>query len=315
MSTAVRVAALGQLLVLASMSTAAQASPSPPLSDPLDQAQALSQRGAQADAERILMNYLTRNPQSQAGHELAGLVKYREGVPDKSLDQYSLAAKLGPLTADDLRTVALDYVQLNDLPKSEHWLKQSIARNPRDWRPWRYLGGVQYSEEHPAEAAASFDQCLRLDPGNALAKDGLARSHEAMGNTKEAAEEYRQAIMLNSRSVQPSSLPLLHYGSYLRRAGRLSEAIPLLKQAEQLASEDWEAHTELAQAHEDNGDLKGAESEFQRAITLAPDRIRLYYMLARAYQRDGQKERAAAEMKLYQDFAAKNSAHRDLLDR
>jgi Tfp pilus assembly protein PilF len=71
----------------------------------------------------------------------------------------------------------------------------------------------------------------------------------------------------------------------------------------------------LGQADEDGGDLNAAQQEFQTSIALAPDRIRLHVMLARIYQREGQKEKAAAEIKLYQDFASRNSSNRDLLDK
>ena len=74
-------------------------------------------------------------------------------------------------------------------------------------------------------------------------------------------------------------------------------------------------HAEIAQANEDTGKLKTAETEFQRAIGLAPDRIRLHIMLARIYQRDGQKDKAAVEVKLYQEFATENAKNRDLLDK
>lgn len=281
----------------------------------LDRAAALSQNGAQAQAERIVIDYLVHHPDSARAHALLGLVKYRQGIPDKSLDQYSLAAKFASLKADDLRIVALDYLQLHDLPASEHWLKESIVRSPNDWRTWRYLAGVQYSEEHPVDSARSFEQCLRLDPTNALAEDGLARSHEALGITQNAEQEYRQAVLLNSRAASPSWLPLLHYGSYLRRTSRVSESLPLLNQAAQLSPDDWEAHAELAQAYEDQGDLKTAESEYQRAIAQAPDRVRLHIMLARTYQRGGQKDKASTEIKLYQSFAAQYSGNRDLLDK
>jgi tetratricopeptide (TPR) repeat protein len=306
------VAVCALLVMSTGICASAQLAPPP---SALDAAEALSQRGDYAGAERMLNEYLSKDPQSERAHAVLGLVKYREGKPDKSLDQYSLAAKYGSLKADDLRVVGLDYVQLHDLPSAERWLKASIGLNAKDWRTWRYLGGVQYSEEHPVEAAHSFEQCLRLDSGNALAEDGLARSHEALGLADKAAEEYREAVLFNSRSTPPSWLPLLHYGSYLRRTSHLSDAIALLQQAEQLAPEDWEAHAELAQADEDNGDLKAAESEFQRAITLAPDRVRLRMMLARTYQRDGQKDKAAAEIKLYREYAAKYANQRDLLDK
>src|SRR5579859_5632569 len=133
-------AMLAVFLLHPGMRAPAQASPPAPAdSAQLARAQALSQSGAQADAEPILLDYLKRQPQSARAHALLGLLKYREGVPDKSLDQYSLAAKGGALGADDLRIVALDYLQLHDLPSAEHWLKASIERNPKDWRTWRYL--------------------------------------------------------------------------------------------------------------------------------------------------------------------------------
>jgi len=307
------VAVLAWLVLNAGIRASAQVAQPP--SSPLDRAEALSQHGDHGRAERIIDDYLSKDPQSARAHALLGLVKYRQGKPDKSLGQYSLAKQYGALNADDLRTVGLDYVQLQDLPSAERWLKASIALNTNDWRTWRYLGGVQYSEEHPVEAAASFERCLRLDEGNALAEDGLARSHEALGDTEKAAEEYRQAVLFNSRRTPPSWLPILHYASYLRRTSHLAEAVPLLKQAEQLAPNDWEPHAELAQADEDDGNLKEAESEFQRAIMLAPDRVRLHIMLARTYQRDGLKDKAAAEIKLYREFASRNANQRDLLDK
>jgi Tfp pilus assembly protein PilF len=282
----------------------------------LDQAQTLSQAGSQADAERILLEFLVQDACSERAHALLGLVKFRQGLADKSLDQYSLAAKCGALDADDLRIVALDYVQLKDLHAAEHWLKASIARNPRDWRSWRYLGGVEYSEEHPIEAANAFEECLRLDPENALAEDGLARSHEAVGQVEEAGKEYRLGIFWNSRSAAPSWLPLMHYGSYLRRtASQLPVAIQYLKQAEQLSSKDWEVHADLGQAYEDSANLEAAQNELQTAITLAPDRIRLHMILARIYQHEGLKDQAAAEIKLYMDFVSKTTGSRDTLDK
>ncbi len=307
---------LTQLLLQVPARAVAQAATSA-LSDSaqLGQAQALSQAGSQAEAEQILRQYIKKQARSERAHALLALVKYRQGHPDESLDEYSLAAKCGSLDADDLRIVALDYVRLHDLAAAERWLKASIARSPSDWRTWRYLGGVEYSEEHPLEAASAFEQCLRLDPKNALAEDGLARSHEAAGQNEKAAEEYSQAVIHNAQSATPSWLPLLHYGSYLRRTSHFAQSITYLKQAEQLGGKDWEVHAELGQSFEDSGDLKGAQSEFQTAIALAPDRIRLHLMLARIYQHEGQKERAAAEVEIYQAFALKNSGNRDLLDK
>jgi Tfp pilus assembly protein PilF len=282
----------------------------------LDRAQQLSQGELQSEAERLLLDSLRKDPQSQRAHVLLGLVRYREGHPDRSLDEYSAARKLGPLNADDFRIVGLDYVQLHDLPSAERWLHKSIDLVADDWRTWRYLGGVQYSEEHPADAADSFGECLRLDPENTLAEDGLARSHEAMGETTKAGEEHRLAVEYNARSASSSALPLLHYGSYLRNTtAGLPQAIACLKQAVKLNGNDWEAHSELGQAYRDAGQLALAEQQIRTAISLGPDHPRLHFILARIYQREAEKDKAAAEIKLYKAIAAKDSANRELLDK
>jgi tetratricopeptide (TPR) repeat protein len=281
----------------------------------LDDARSISQAGHQEDAERILQQYLMKNPASAEAHALLGLVNFREGKPDKSLDEYSTTAKYGSVTADDLRIVALDYVKLNELSDAERWLKESIKRDSKDWRTWRYLGGVEYSEERVADAADAFQHCLGLDPENVLAEDGLARSHEAMGETERAASEYRMAILWNSKDPEKSSLPFLHYGSYLRTANRLTEAIQNLTQALDLSPEDWEIHAVLGQAYQQIGNLPAAQSEVESAIKLAPERIRLRIILARIYQVEGQKDKAAAQRQIYSSLAAKASLDRSNLDR
>ncbi len=281
----------------------------------LDNVKAMTQAGCQEGAELILRQYLLGAPASAQAHALLGLVKFREGEADKSLDEYSLAAKYGNIDADDLRIVALDYVKLHDLSSAERWLKASIKKENKDWRTWRYLGGVEYSEEHPAEAASAFQECLVLDSKNVLAEDGLARSHEAQGQSERAASEYRMAILWNSKRPDKSWLPLLHYGSYLRRAGRLTESIENLTQAVSISPGDWEAHTELGQAYKAVGDLQAAENEVEIAIKLAPERIRLHMILAQIYRHEGQKDKSAAEIQIYTSLAAKDVSDRSKLDR
>lgn len=281
----------------------------------LNRARAISQAGSQEDAERILRQYLLREPGSAEAHALLGLVKFREGQPDKSLDEYSLAAKYGSVDASDLRIVGLDYVKLHDLSSATRWLKASIKRDNKDWRTWRYLGGVEYSEERPEEAAAAFQECLVLDPANVLAEDGLARSHEALGQSERAGSEYRMAILWNSKRPEKSWLPLLHYGTYLRKTAHVEEAIGYLTLAASLCPGDWEVHAELGTADKALGNLQAAQSEIEEAVKLAPERMRLHFILAQIYLREGQKDKAAAEIKLYTAFAAKDTTDRSNLDR
>jgi tetratricopeptide (TPR) repeat protein len=284
-------------------------------SNSLAYASAMSQAGLQKNAEWILGQYLLKTPASAEAHALLGLVKFREGEPDKSLDEYSSAARYGNVTAGDLRIVALDYVKLNDLSAAERWLRESLKRDANDWRTWRYLGGVEYSEERVADAAVAFQECLALDPENALAEDGLARSHQALGETERAGSEYRMAILWNSKGGKKSSLPFLHYGSYLRKENRLNEAIENLIQAVHLAPKDWEAHEVLGQAYRQMSNLPDAQTEVEKAVNLAPERIRLHVILARIYQAEGQKEKATAQLRIYTSLVTEHTLDRSELDK
>lgn len=212
---------------------------------------------------------------------------YREHHPDRSLEAFSALLKFRQPSAEELRFVGLDYVALKDLASADKWLHASLQLDKTEWRTWRYLGGVQYSEERVQEAVESFSQCLRLDPGNALAEDGLARSLEALGKSAEAASAYQLAVMFNNNDGTPSYLPPLHYGTYLLQLGDLKGALKYLSAAEKLGPEDPDVHEALSKIFRATGDLHQAIAEMDIASDLAPEKARLHYLLAQLYRAEG----------------------------
>ena len=214
---------------------------------------------------------------------------YREHQPDRSLDAFSALLKFRQPNAEELRFVGLDYVALKDLASADRWLHASLQLDKTEWRTWRYLGGVQYSEERVEEAVESFSQCLRLDPGNALAEDGLARSLEALGKSAEAASAYQLAVMFNNNDGTTSYLPPLHYGTYLLQLGDLKGALKYLTTAEKLGPEDPDVHEGLSKVFRATGDLHQAIAEMDIASDLSPGKARLHYLLAQLYRAEGKE--------------------------
>jgi tetratricopeptide (TPR) repeat protein len=237
---------------------------------------------------------------------------YREHQPDRSLDAFSALLRFRQPNAEELRFVGLDYVELKDPVSADRWLHASLQLDKTEWRTWRYLGGVQYSEEKVPEAVESFSQCLRLDPGNALAEDGLARSLDAQGKSAEAANAYQLAVMFNSKDRMPSYLPPLHYGTYLLRLRDPKGALKYLSIAEKLGPEDPDVHEALSKIFRATGDPQQAIAEMCIASVLSPEKARPHFLLAQLYRDAGKDVEMKREIATY---VALSREHPDEPDR
>jgi tetratricopeptide (TPR) repeat protein len=241
-----------------------------------------------------------------------GIELYREHQPDRSLDAFSALLRFRQPNAEELRFVGLDYVALKDLVSADRWLHASLQLDKTEWRTWRYLGGVQYSEEKVPEAVESFRQCLRLDPSNALAEDGLARSLDAQGKSAEAASAYQLAVMFNSKDRMPSYLPPLHYGTYLLRLRDLKGALKYLSIAGKLGPDDPDVHEALSKVFRATGDLQQAIAEMYMASVLSPEKARPHFLLAQLYRDEGKDVEMKREIATY---VALSRQHPDDPDR
>lgn len=255
---------------------------------------------------------IAQNGPSASLYSQLGVARYRNHEPDKSLNAFTSMLKFRQPDADELRIIALDYVDLRDLQSADKWLRASLKLNPTDWRTWRYLGGVQFSEELIADALISFRECLRLDPQNALAEDGLARSLEAQGNLSEARRHFESAEQMNRADASPSALPPLHYGEFLFRQNNLSQALAELTFASRLAPGDAETHEYLSHVHRESGELKEAVEEMRTASQLRPDSPRLHLLLGRLYRSAGSPTEANTEINRYVELS---SQHKQDWDR
>ncbi len=259
-------------------------------------------RSAHEQEDRVVQKIraqIAKDGDSAEAESQLAIALYRDQQPAQSLDSFSSLLKFRQPNADELRFIALDYVALGDLVNADKWLHESLKLRSDDWRTWRYLGGVQYSEEMVAEAGKSFTQCLTLDPKNALAEDGLARSLDAQGKHDQAVSAYVLAVALNLQQSQPSVFPPLHYGSLLFRDGNLNEALTQLLSAAKLDPKDSETHEMLSNVYRRMGNIKEALKQMRLASSLDPERARLHFLIAQLYRDVGNKVEAQKEIERY----------------
>lgn len=181
------------------------------------------------------------------------------------------------------------FARLGELPPSseQHQLKAQI-----------YTTQKRYSE-----AAAEWQQALRLSPGN-------PQLEEQLGISLKFNQEYAQALPIFQALVrrQPGSAELNYLaGDTLLDLQRPEEAIPLLKRALELAPEFLSAHKSLARADLAIGNGAGAIPHLKRSLASDTDGS-LHFQLARAYQAAGQPELANPLLAEYEKMRAAAAA-------
>jgi len=143
--------------------------------DLLSDAKSLFQQNKFSEADRAVRQYLKDHPNSDQGHFLLGHILFREiqahamleaqfpsqahgpmgsartmdstppPTPDlaaaqelakASLAEFTAGARFHDPSADDLKTVGLDYVLLVDYPDADKWLTKMLEWGPNDSEGW-----------------------------------------------------------------------------------------------------------------------------------------------------------------------------------
>ena len=163
------------------------------------------------------------------------------------------------------------------LHQSADCFRQAIARDPSFAAAWAGLADaldnlVQYGFVPPRdgmeEARRAAERSLSLDPHLAEGYVALAAITEAYDwDFKKAESQYRRAVELNP------GLPAAHlwYGMFLRDQGRLTEAMPELRRAEQMEPMSVMASMNLAYALHLAKDSAAAMEMAKRSAELNPE--------------------------------------------
>ncbi len=170
------------------------------------------------------------------------------------------------------------------------YLKDIVAKHPRDLDALTTLGNVQREQKLYADAAATYGQAL-----DSLPKDDKAAwtllyfrgiSYERAKDWPKAEADFQQALQLEPD--QPLVLNYLGY-SWVDRGEHLDEAFRMLRKAVALRPEDGFIVDSLGWADYRLGDYDGAVKELERAIALKPGDPTINDHLGDAYWRTGHR--------------------------
>jgi len=242
-----------------------------------------------------LRSELARNPTSAETLYRLGLVLRQEQKPKESLEIYTRAAGLQKPDADQLRSVALDYVLLNDFDDAIHWLRVALSLDSRNVNVLYSLGRCFYTQNHFAEAEAAFVRVLQVQPEHLKAGENLGLTYDAE-NKPELAEKYlRAAAARADQQKLQDPWPFFDLGAFLLDQQRAAEALPYLRNAAGLDPSSAASHEKLGRALLATADVPNGLKELLSAVRLEPESPKFHFELGRAYRDAGEQEKARAE--------------------
>ena len=284
------------------------AAQTPDSGTPLKLARSYDSQAKYPEAEAVLRAYLAENKADADAVYLLAYTLFHENKPADSLKLYTEAAQLRTPKAEDLRTVALDYVLLNDYRDAEHWAKYALSLDQNDAETWYELGRIEYTLNRFQDSLTSFRRSLALDPSSVKAENNLGLAFEGLNRTDEAMVAYRKALVMQASSPHPSEQPMLNLATLLVSGDRFDEALPLLEQAQRIAPRDWKILAQLGRLHLDQGNLSAAQHDLEQAIEIQPDRASLHFQLGQTYKKQGASDKANAQFALVQQLLKDRSS-------
>lgn len=264
-----------------------------------------------AAAESELRRGLELQPDSAALLYKLGLVLREENKPRDSLQAFTRAAQLERPDADQLLSVALDYVLLDDYKDATHWLEIAESFDPQNVDVEYSLGRCLYSQDRFPEAVAKFLRVLELKPDHLKAEENLGLVYDITNQPQKAEEALTKAAAWAGQE-STDEWPFLDLGAFLLDHDRAAEAAPLLQRAAAIAPKSTACHEKLGKALILMEDIRGGVKELEIATELEPASAKTHYELGIAYREAGAVDRARAEFALSQSLYAEHDQTRVL---
>jgi tetratricopeptide (TPR) repeat protein len=268
-------------------------------------------RSRQYDTAAQSLQPLLNQPRRAEAYNLLGSVEEERNRPAEAVRAFQKAAELEPGQEDFRFDYANALLQIENVRVAADAFTAGARDFPKSWRMLLGLGATNYILAEHDEAAAKLLEAIKIDPGVQL-------TYYLLGHTYDPVPAMQPMIAdVFSRYVQQEPndpWAYCHYGTILFRRAQaegqqtFEEAKSHLRKALDLKPSFPEAHLQLGIIAQSERRFEEAVESLQRAIELNPSLAAAHYRLGLAYQRLGEKEKARAELDLFQKLKSENEA-------
>lgn len=228
------------------------------------QGERLLSEGKPREALRVLRQAVADDPKDARAWLDVGLASEEVGDTSAAEQAYRRAVDIDPRFPDPLNNLGVLLREAGELDQAIDMLELAAAIDPALAAARFNLALAYEDQSRLEEAEREYRAVIERLPDDPVPRINLAMMLLEMGRSEAAAEELRAASSMVRRDVLLS----IAVGEGLRRAGLPEEAVPVLRNALEIAAEPppTELLAELALAHYATGDLEWADAAMRRAL-------------------------------------------------
>lgn len=192
-------------------------------------------------------------------------------------------------TPAELFALARQCLQTGDLRQAESCCRQVLQMDPGHADALHLLGGLAYQSGHFAAAAELVDQAIARGQPNAAWRADMGLILQALGRIGDAAAHYQEALRLRPDFAEAHA----SMGHVLTQLGRLDDAVRHCREAVRLRPDLPAGHNNLGNALLRLDRTDQAAACYERTLQLRPDLAEAHNNLGLVRQQLGKPEDAA----------------------
>lgn len=271
---------------------------------------ALARKGDAATARPHVEHLLEKGGKPE-WHRLAGEVDEKTGDPLSAVHEFELAVKGDP-SEDNYFAWGSELMQHRAIWQAKDVFESGAKAYPYSARMLTALGAALFGGAMYEEAAQRLCEASDLNPND-------AEPYLFMGKVEIAAPDHLPCIETKLErfvNIQPGN-PLANYFyamAYWKEHGKKADPETVqrvetyLNKAVENDPQCSSAYLQLGVLRASQADFKAASTFYQRAIAADPQSTEAHYRLGVAFDRLGERARAADEFKLHDELEKQQAA-------
>jgi tetratricopeptide (TPR) repeat protein len=269
------------------------------------------ERGGDAAKAREHVTRLLREGDRADWHRLAGEVDEKLGDPLDAVREFERAVKEDP-SEENYFAWGAELLQHRAIWQAKDVFEAAVKAYPQSSRLLAALGTALFSGALYEEAAQRLCQASDLSPNDAEPYLFMGKVEIASPNPLPCIEEKLKRFV----ELQPKSAPANYYYAmaYWKQRGKSADA-ETLRDVETYLSKAVDADPKCSRAYLQLGVIQASKADFhaaaqyyQKAIAADGLSTEAHYRLGVAYDRLGEKEKAAEEFKAHDELEKQQAA-------